>query len=561
MGVTLDGVGGLIGIHRRVDTDALRAALRGPGMGDIFFAADPVAQAARLTGDLARNFPAAEGRYVFGPAVKIGWGTPTIVTGVVAVLLEMPAPVRVVLLGTVSAALPTRDHPVIDLHIDVVGEVDLGQKRVAIDASLRDSTIAGFPIRGDLAFRLRWGDEPSFALAIGGFHSQFRAPPDFPALRRIEIPIGSGDDPRFDVQGFLALTSNTAQIGAQAEMYASAGPLNIRGSLGFETLIVFSPFSLQVDVWAGVKLRRGTTTLAGIHFDGHIKGPGPWRVDGKATLSLWFVDLSVPVHVRFGADQAVELPTRSIWPLLLAEVQRPESWSTSLPPGLHAVTTAPPPGEAAAVRIDPGASLTFRQKVVPLGRAITRFAQRVPEGVSRFEVTEVRLGGRVEGSSPVTDWFAPAQFEALSDADKLSRPGFERMTSGLSVGGAEVRAPNGLTKTLTYETVIWGGAARRTGAVYQPGHDAQVLATAVSATAQAPLRSHGSALYGPTTPPVFRLEEETYVIASTATLQARPDVTGPVTRGEAELALRAHLTAAPHEGFALQVVPAHEAAA
>ncbi|MBK9036673.1 MAG: hypothetical protein IPL61_36390 [Myxococcales bacterium] len=82
LGFTLQGVGGLIGIHRRIDTDALRAALRTPaGMGDVFFPADPIAQAGRLTTDLARYFPAAEGRYVFGPAVKFGWGAPTVVRG------------------------------------------------------------------------------------------------------------------------------------------------------------------------------------------------------------------------------------------------------------------------------------------------------------------------------------------------------------------------------------------------------------------------------------------------------------------------------------------------
>ncbi|MBK9036681.1 MAG: hypothetical protein IPL61_36430 [Myxococcales bacterium] len=155
LGFTLEGVGGLIGIHRRVDTDALRAALRTPaGMGDIFFPADPIAQAGRLTTDLARYFPAAEGRYVFGPAVKFGWGAPTVVRGTLAVLLELPAPARVVVLGTVTTKLPTEEHAVVDLAMDVVGEVDFGQKRVAVDASLRSSTIAGFPITGDLAFRM-----------------------------------------------------------------------------------------------------------------------------------------------------------------------------------------------------------------------------------------------------------------------------------------------------------------------------------------------------------------------------------------------------------------------
>jgi hypothetical protein len=192
LGFTLDGVGGLIGLHRRVDVDAMRSALRGPGLGDIFFAANPLTQAARLLGDLARYFPAAEGRYVFGPAVKLGWGTPTVVEGTVALLLEVPAPVRLVLLGNVRTALPTKEQPIIILNVDVVGEVDFARKTAAIDAALRDSKVAGFPITGDMALRMAWGDPPSFVLSVGGFHSDFRAPPGFPELRRIRIPIGSG---------------------------------------------------------------------------------------------------------------------------------------------------------------------------------------------------------------------------------------------------------------------------------------------------------------------------------------------------------------------------------
>ena len=136
------------------------------------------------------------------------------IRGELAVLLELPAPARVVLLGTVSAKLPTVDHAIVDLNVDVLGEVDFAQKRVAIDASLRNSTIAGFPITGDMAFRMAWGSPPSFALAIGGFHSQFPKPPGFPELRRVQIPLGAGDDPRLDAQGFLALTSNTASMRA-----------------------------------------------------------------------------------------------------------------------------------------------------------------------------------------------------------------------------------------------------------------------------------------------------------------------------------------------------------
>ena len=272
--------------------------------------------------------------------------------------------------------------------------------------------------------------------------------------------------------------------------------------------------------------------------------------------------LSVGVHVTFGSGHPVELPTRAIWPLLLAEVQRPASWSGELAAGMSAVATATPSGEAAVVRIDPGATLTLRQKVVPLDRRVTRFAQGRPDGANEFRVSGVVVGSHSAGFDAVSDWFAPAQFEELSDADKLSRPGFERMTAGVTAG-AQIRAGAPLTKVLEYETVIWAEGKRQGGAPYRPSYDAQVAGTAVSSMAQAPVRRRGSAAYAPPagTPPRFVLEEETYVIASVSSLQARLDLGGPVTRGQAELALRAHLASTPGDAGALQVVPAHEAAA
>jgi len=248
LGFALEGVGGLFGANRAIDVDALRSALGAAGIEDICFAADSGEQA-RSFADSVRYFPTAEGRYLFGPAFKLAWGTPTLVEATVALLLEVPSPIRLILLGNATTSLPTKDHQVVVLNIDVLGEVDFSKKTVAIDASLVNSKIARFPITGDLAFRMGWGDPPNFVLSIGGFHSHYQAPPDFPELRRVKIPIGSGDNPRLDAQGFLALTSNTLQVGAQVDLYAAEYGFNISGSVGFETLIQFSPFALAVDPW------------------------------------------------------------------------------------------------------------------------------------------------------------------------------------------------------------------------------------------------------------------------------------------------------------------------
>lgn len=554
LGFTLEGVGGLIAVHRRVDTDALRAALRSSaGMGDLFFPADPLAQADRVTTDLARYFPAAAGRYVFGPAAKFGWGTPTIVRGEVAVLLELPAPARVVVLGTVSTRLPTEEQAILELNVDVLGEVDFAQKRVAIDATLRDSQVAGFPITGDLALRMGWGDPPSFVLSVGGFHSQFRPPPGFPELRRVHIPIGSGENPRLDMTGFLALTSNTAQIGAAVDLYAAAGPLNVVGNLGFEALIQFVPFGFEVDLWAGVALRRGTRVLAGVHLDGKLRGPTPWRFSGEACLSLWFIDLCVGFDATFGQERAVALPTRQIWPELKAALEDVRSWGTAMPAAAaRAVTTATPRDDVTAVRIDPAATLSVQQKVVPLNREIERFAQVAPQGTSRFDVTGARLGDSALSPTPVEDWFAPAQFEDMTDDERLARPGYEKMVAGVSLASsAVVTAGPTLIKPLAYETIKFPDP-EPLPEPYRPGRDLQLDGIATAASAQAPLRPLRAATA------LVTLAEETFVIASTLDLTPRLDIAPAAARTGAELALKAYLASHPESRGMLQVVPRYE---
>ena len=72
-GIIWIGIGGIIGIDRRADTDALRERLTSGAVGNILFAEDPVRNAPMLLGDLAALFPAKPGYHVFGLTVQLGW--------------------------------------------------------------------------------------------------------------------------------------------------------------------------------------------------------------------------------------------------------------------------------------------------------------------------------------------------------------------------------------------------------------------------------------------------------------------------------------------------------
>ena len=216
-GLTVEGVGGLIAIDRTVATDVIVAGLRDGALDPLLFSQDPIANAPALIAGLARIFPASPGRYVFGPVLELGWGTPKLVEAEVGIMLEVPAPVRLIPAGQLHARLPVPTAPIVEVHMDVLGVLDLDGLTLSIDATLRDSRIAAFSLTGDAALRARWGAPPTFAYALGGLHPAFEPPSGFPTLRRLTVALGADDNPRITLQGYLALTSNTLQFGARAE--------------------------------------------------------------------------------------------------------------------------------------------------------------------------------------------------------------------------------------------------------------------------------------------------------------------------------------------------------
>ena len=151
--------------------------------------------------------------------------------------------------------------------------------------------------------------------AMGGLNPHFTPPPGFPALRRLTIAFGRGDNPRITLQGYLAMTSNTRQIGARAEVYAAAAGFNIYGWVSFDALLTILPLAFTADLSAGVALRRGTRTIAGVHLSATLTGPLPMRAKGEACLSLFFFDICVPFDVTVGETVAEALSTIDPWPL------------------------------------------------------------------------------------------------------------------------------------------------------------------------------------------------------------------------------------------------------
>ena len=125
-GFTLIGVGGLLALNRTIDVDALaggaahRRGRRAPVPGR-----HPRRGPDALLDGLDHWFPLLDGTTVVGPVVLIGWGSPTLITAQLGVIIALPDLV-VTLLGSVeAAAADARRRRCSALRMDVLGAVDV----------------------------------------------------------------------------------------------------------------------------------------------------------------------------------------------------------------------------------------------------------------------------------------------------------------------------------------------------------------------------------------------------------------------------------------------------
>src|SRR5262249_37516838 len=216
-------------------------------------------------------------RYMVGPMVQLAWGTPTLLTLELAIVLELPEPVRLLILGRLQVLLPDADHALIQVRMDAIGLIDFNRGDVALDATLYDSRIVQFALTGDMALRANWGAQPTFVLALGGFHPRFPAPAGVPHLERLALSLSDGDALQLRCEAYLALTSNTVQFGARLDLHAAGGGFSFDGSLGFDVLVQLAPPAFVVDIGVALALRYHGHLLLGIFFNGSLAGPTPWQ--------------------------------------------------------------------------------------------------------------------------------------------------------------------------------------------------------------------------------------------------------------------------------------------
>ena len=460
-GFTLIGVGGLLGLHRTVVLDALATGVRTGAVNGIMFPVDPVANAPRIISDLRVIFPPYENRFLIGPMAKLGWGTPTIVSLTLGVIIEIPGNIAIV--GVLQTILPDQAVPLLRLQVNFVGAIEFDKKRAWFFAALFESRLVFITLEGEMGMLIAIGEDANFVLSVGGFHPRFSAPAlPFPSPTRIAFDIVNTPVAKIRAEAYFAVTTNTAQVGARAELFFGFDAFSVEGHVGFDALLRFSPFYLIVEIVASASLKAFGIGVFSIRLDFTLEGPTPWRARGRGSVDLALGEFSADFDVTWGESRDTSLPPIAVIPLLRAEFEKPEAWRALPPASVNLLVTLRKLALTGDVLVlHPLGTLEVSQSAIPLGLTLDKVGAQKLADANRFTLSV--KSGSLQKQRDARRGFAPAQFRKLSDAQKLAAPAFEQESSGLELGvtGSELRTGRAVKRTLRYEVTTTDTAYRR----------------------------------------------------------------------------------------------------
>jgi hypothetical protein len=433
-GFAVSGFGGLVGINRRADTDLLRERLASGSGGDVLFNDNPMANAPKLLGDMQQFFPDERGIFLIGPTLQINWLA--IFKLDVGVFIELPGPRKFFIAGSARLVIGSEAFALVYLRMDFIGGIDFTKSLIFFDAALVNSNVLGiFRITGGVALRIAYGENPYFLFTVGGFHPSFNpGAMELPRVARVGASVSLGPV-WLKQEMYLAITSNTFQLGSRTEAGLEIGPISAHGWFGFDALIQFKPFYFIAHVDAGFDVEVEGVSLCSVRVEGQLSGPGPLVLEARASVRLLFIKVSGHVTIELNSN-----PPEGVIPLpdlpehLKAELSNPDN--LRMEGEDHSVIFAAQTSnkDDKLKLLAPVGELVWEQKRVPLNLAIQK-AEGIQLGGWHKLVVKSKLaedGHDVE--NPEMDWFGVGTFLNLGDSEALNNSRFEQQQSGLRIG-------------------------------------------------------------------------------------------------------------------------------
>jgi len=460
-GFTLSGVGGLLGLHRTVNKEELKLGVRDNKLDNILFPENVVENASTIISQMQTVFPIRKGQFVIGPMGLIGWGAPvSLIDAELGVIIEVPNPVMVAIVGVVKIALPDKDAPIALLQINFAGIIDFENKMFSFDASLYKSRILTFALTGDMALRIKWGDKPDFGFAIGGFHPDYEVPTalGFPEMRRLTLSLFDTALLRVNLETYFAVTSNTVQTGAKLDAFAGAGEFYAEAILYYDVLLQFNPFRLTADMGAMVGIKMGKKTILSALLDLHVEGPKPWYLEGEVEFRFLGINYSIDFKETIGEEQQVkQVASIDAWTKLKDALEHKSNWQAIQPPANSQLVSLKDEGkEASALMVHPFGTLAFKQSVLPFDFELEKFGNGKPKDYKKYKISSVEdAASNTYATADELEFFAPAEYIKMSDDDKLGRDSFQQFKGGARLSGTTERHTDHYArKLIAYEKKV-----------------------------------------------------------------------------------------------------------
>ncbi len=453
-GFVLLGVGGLIGLNRTMNLEPLAEGVRTGGINSVMFPTNIIENAPRIISDLRAYFPPEEGKFLIGPMAKLGWGTPALISVSLGIIIEIPG--NIAILGILKIALPTEEAALIQLQVNFIGAIEFDKSRMWFFASLYESRVLFVTIEGEMGLLIAWGSDANFVVSIGGFHPAFKPPPlPFPSPVRLSFNILDQPLGKIRVLGYFAVTSNTVQFGARAELYFGFSACKIEGHIGFDALFQFSPFYFIIQLSASLSVKVFGAGLFSVSVRLSLEGPTPYRAKGTGTISILFFDFDVEIDETWGESRNTSLPPIEIMPRVREEFNKLENWKAELPAGSNLLVSLRKIDTAAELVLHPVGTLKVSQRYVPLGLTIDKLGSQKTADVKKISVAVSNVSG-LQKLKDLEESFAMAQFQEMKNEEKLSRPSFQKELSGveLSAAGQQIKTGKAVRRVVRYELII-----------------------------------------------------------------------------------------------------------
>ncbi|MBQ7073303.1 MAG: S1 RNA-binding domain-containing protein [Bacteroidales bacterium] len=463
MGFSLTAVGGTLGLNRELSRDAIQNGVRTGSLDQVFFVSNIKDHLSEMKSNVLTYFPVKKGQFFFGilgeitfePIVKCDFG----------LLIQLPKPTEFIIVGAlkVNAA-----EGLVRINVFFGGGINF-EEGMWFDASIVDSQIVGISISGDMAFRLNWGGQKGFLLSIGGFHPAYKPEEGLHvgSMKRLAMKLDYSIL-KISFESYLAVTSNSFQIGARFDLKVGWDKFGITGYASFDALFQFDPFLFMFNVSAGVGVKCGDWTLLSIDLALDVQGPAPWIVSGFAKFSF----LLIPVEVSFTkswGESAPELPSKTVevFPLLVDVWKKDNNWSVDNGDIAGNSMVVLFGHESSSMVLQPDGSLTFNQSAIPFYTPnkldkMDLCNDAVPTDYDSLKLS-VLNGQVLEKAALEQNDFAPALYKKMSIKEKLDSESYVKYNSGFTLNEKDKLQSKGnetvLKRSIQYEAVPLGSAS------------------------------------------------------------------------------------------------------